>query len=186
MPASVVGKLGWRQWAARDIEILVGDTKDGRIFVDASPAGPIQSIETIDDAVAIASELVGDRFVWPSDLPEGARLNARWPLDAWSWDGQLTVGVNMQVPSPTGKGFTSLSVAHGDVGFSLGCGGVIDPEEGTLAGHYALFDKTGASPDDTNQVLWPATLERDGDAFYTVYGELPRADIARIAESMVQ
>ncbi|MDQ3963065.1 MAG: hypothetical protein M3277_04015 [Actinomycetota bacterium] len=185
VPASLVGKLGWRQWAARDLEILVGDTKDGRIVVDASPAGPIQPIETIEDAVAIASKLVGDRFAWPSELPEGARLNARWPLDAWSWDGQLTVGVNMQVPSPRGEGYTSLSVVHGDVGFSLGCGGVIDPEEGTVAGLPALFDQTGPSPNDTHQVLWPATLERDGDAFYTVYGDLHRADVTRIAESMV-
>lgn len=186
VPASVVGKVGWRQWVARDIEILVRDTKDGRIVVDASSAGPIQSIETIEDAVAIASKLVGDRFAWPSDLPEGARLNARWPLDAWSWDGQLTVGVNLQVPSPGKKRDSYLSVAHGDVGFNLGCGSVFDPVEGAVAGQPALFDQTGPNPRDTNQVLWPATLKRDGDAFYTIYGDLPREDIARIAESMAR
>lgn len=189
VPASVIGKVDRRSWAARDVRIIVSETKDGRLVTDAEPDGAIAPIETIEDAVGVAAALVGDRFMWPSYIPDGARLNSRWPIDAWSWDGAMTVSVNLEVPAPPGKGYkgySSMSVAHGSVGFSLGCGGVIDPEEGTIAGNPALFDQTGPGPHDTKQVLWPATLKRDGDAFYTVYGGFSREELTRIAESMVR
>lgn len=185
VPATVIGKVVRRQWAARAIEILVTDTADGRIVADASGAGAITPIETVEDAVAVAAKLIGERFAWPSYIPDGARLNARWPIDAWSWDDSLTVSVNLEVSSSDGKGFDYLSIAHGDVGFNLGCGGEIDPEEGTVAGIPALFDQTGPGANDTRQVLWPGTLEVESEAFYSVYGALSRDEIARIAASMV-
>lgn len=186
VPASVIGKVDRRSWAAGDVRIVVSETPDGRIVTDAESSGAIVPIETVEDAVAVAANLVGERFRWPTVIPDGARLNNRWPIDAWSYEDHLTVSVNMEVPSPTGKGDISLSVVHGDVGFNMGCGGEIDPEEGTVAGQPALFDQTGEGRYDTRQVLWPATLKRDGDAFYTVYGGLSREEITRIAESMVR
>ncbi|HEV3471997.1 MAG TPA: hypothetical protein VG408_02165, partial [Actinomycetota bacterium] len=190
VPASVIGKVDRRSWAARDVRIVVSETRDGRLVTDAEAEGAIAPIETIEDAVRVAAALVGDRFRWPSYIPDGARLNARWPMDAWSWDGSMTVSVNLEVPAPPGnghKGYSSMSVVHGDdVGFNLGCGGVIDPEEGTVATQPALFDETGPGPHDTKQVLWPATLEREDDAFYTVYGAFSRTELTRIAESMAR
>ena len=78
----------------------------------------------------------------------------------------------------------SLNIAFGDVSFSLGCGGENDPEEQAIGEVPGLFDHIGRGDWATRQVLWPATMDAPDTGFYSIYGELPRATLLRIAESM--
>ena len=161
-------------------------TDDGRLEAQATPTSKPQPLETIADAKRFLAEVVGDeRFAWPTEIPDGARLNPRWPVDAYSWDGLMTATVHLKLPTPDGaRSAGSLNIAFGDVSFSLGCGGENHPEEQPIGEAPGLFDHIGRGEGATRQVLWPATMDAPDTGFYSVYGEMPRAALLRIAESM--
>lgn len=143
-------------------------------------------LRTIDDAKAFVAAVVGDAvaFRWPASIPPGTKLNQRWPVDAYSWDGDGVATVHLLVPDPDRKWQRSLHISYGDVSFSLGCGGENNPEEGEVGEEPALYDAIDGGRMATRQVLWPATLKARDTAIYSVYGEMPRAELERIARSM--
>ena len=161
-------------------------TVDGRLEAQATPTSKPRPLETVADAKRFLADVIGDeRFVWPSYIPEDATLNQRWPVDVYSWDGDMTATAHLVLPRIEGqRQRKSLNIAFGDVSFSLGCGGENDPEEQAVGEAPRLFDHIGRGDWATRQVLWPATMEAPDTGFYSIYGELPRATLIRIAESM--
>ena len=119
---------------------------------------------------------------WPSYLPEGAKLNPRWPVDAYAWDGRATATVHLVLPGEGPE--RTVSLAFGDVSFSLGCGGENDPEEQDVGGEPGLFDRIGRGVLATRQILWPGTLKRRDIGRFSVYGQVPRETLTAVAESM--
>lgn len=186
VPATIYGSRHHRYYY-RDAALLVGDTQDRRIEVDLQSTSPKHRLESLEDAKAFITSVMGDEleFVWPSYLPAGIELNARWPVDAYSWDGQTTVTVHMLLPKIEGEKYRrSLNLSYGDVNFSLGCGGENDPEEGEVGGEPGLFDHIGRGPQATRQVLWPATLLHRDTGKYSVYGQVSRETLEKVAGSM--
>lgn len=162
-------------------------TDDGRVEGDARALSPTYPLETIEDAKRFLSEVVGDEisFVWPSYLPAGVKLDPRWPIDAYSYGGSRTASIHLRLPEVEGERFErTMSISYGDVNFGLGCGGEVDPEETSVGEDPGLFDQTGNGPQHTRQILWPGTLDERDVGIYSVYGQLPREEIERIAESM--
>ena len=164
-------------------------TSDGRLEAAVSPTSEIAPLETIADAQRFLTEILGEDVGahWPTYLPAGTTLNRQWPVDAYSWDGRTTVTLHMELAKTDGEDFRrSLNVAFGDVSFSLGCGGEIDPQPGTVGGEPALFDQLGDGPQGTKQVLWPATPAQPDTGSFSVYGELPRSELELVAASMAR
>lgn len=162
-------------------------TDDGRLEGTATAISPEYPLETIEDAKRFLSEMVGEEmaFVWPTYLPAGVTLDDKWPVDAYSYGGSTTATIHLKLPrEETDKFRRSMSIAYGDVGFGLGCGGEIDPQETQVGGRPAMFDQTGEGPQHTRQILWPGTLDERDVGIYSVYGQLPETEIHRIAESM--
>ena len=161
-------------------------TEDGRLEAQATPTSKPRPLETIADAKRFVADVIGDeRFAWPSYIPEDAKLNPRWPVDAYSWDGTMTVTTHLVLPRIEGqRQRKSVNISFGDVSFSLGCGGENSPEEQAIGAAPGLFDRIGKGDWATRQVLWPATMEAPDTGFYSVHGEMPRATLVRIAESM--
>ena len=186
VPATVYGRNDGT-YEFRHVRVIIDEADDERVVADVEPISAPQTLNTIEDAKAFVAEVMGEElaFAWPTDLPEGVELNQKWPVDAYSWDGRTTATIHMLLPKDDGEKYRrSLNIAYGDVSFSLGCGGEIDPEEGEIGGGPALFDQTGEGDFDTRQVLWPGTLEERDIGTYSVYGELPAADLTAVAESM--
>lgn len=193
VPATVYGKDGGRHLFRRAV-VGIRRTDDGRLTADVGAPSAPQPIASIDDAVAFAAEALGDEiaFAWPTNLPLGTTLNARWPVDGYSWEGSTVMSIHMLVPSPDGDGTDPLSISFGDVSFNLGCGGENDPEEGEVAGAAALFDHVAFDYRErgervrqrTDQVLWPATLEARDRALYSIYGDVSKATVAALAANM--
>lgn len=162
-------------------------TDDGRLEGAATAISPEYPLDTIEDAKRFLSEMVGEEmsFVWPTYLPAGVTLNKDWPVDAYSYDGSTTATIHLELPREDDDRFRrTMSIAYGDVGFNLGCGGEIDPQETQVGSSPALFDQTGEGPRHTRQILWPGTIDERDVGTYSVYGQLPQAEIERIAESM--
>lgn len=161
-------------------------TDDRRLEAQATPTSKPRPLETIADAKRFLADVMGDeRFAWPSYIPEDAKLNPRWPVDAYSWDGDMTATAHLVLPRIEGqRQRKSVNISFGDVSFSLGCGGENNPEEQAIGEAPGLFDHIGSGEWTTRQVLWPATMEAPDTGFYSVYGEMPRATLLRIAESM--
>lgn len=161
-------------------------TDDGRLEAQATPTSKSRPLETIADAKQFLADVIGDeRFAWPSYIPEDAKLNPRWPVDAYSWDRTMTATAHLVLPRIEGqRQRKSVSISFGDVSFSLGCGGENNPEEQAIGEAPGLFDHIGTGDWATRQVLWPATMEAPDTGFYSVYGEMPQATLVRIAESM--
>lgn len=184
VPATVLMKFNRLDFAYRHLDLAIRETRDGRVTVDARPRSDIEPIVTIEDVQSMFSDVLGDRFAWP-DLPAGTQLSKGWPVSMWSYGGDTQMSVQLTVPT-SGRD-EDLGIAFGNVDFSLGCGGELDPDDGTLSGTPAVFDSI--SPEtkyERNQVIWPATVQDRSDAFYSVYGSLSRAEVARIAESMAR
>lgn len=163
------------------------ETDDGRIEGAAYAISPAYPLETIEDAKRFLSGVVGEElsFIWPTYLPEGVRLDKRWPVDAYSYDGSTTATIRMELPREEGERFArSMSISYGDVNFGLGCGGEVDPEETEVGEEPGLFDQTGEGPRHTRQILWPGTLDARDIGIYSVYGEMPREELEKIAASM--
>lgn len=161
-------------------------TDDGRLEARVTPKSEPRALETVADAKRFLSEVVGDeRFEWPSYIPEEAKLNPRWPVDAYSWDGDMTATAHLVLPRIEGqRQRRSVHIAFGDVSFSLGCGGENNPEEQPVGKEPGLFDHIGSGEWTTRQILWPATMDQRDTGFYSVYGELPRDELLRVAGSM--
>jgi hypothetical protein len=186
VPATVYGR-GGGSYSFRNINVILDETDDERVEADVEAISAPRALETIEDAKAFVADVMGDElaFVWPTHLPEGTRLNLEWPVDAYSWDGRTTAPIHMLLPKADGEKYDrTLNVAYGDVSFSLGCGGEMDPYEGEINGRPALFDHMGDDEFATRQVLWPGTLDARDIGTYSVYGELPEAELKAIAESM--
>jgi hypothetical protein len=107
-------------------------------------------------------------------------------VSANSYDGIYSTTVNLALPKGTDGIEKTMGISFGDVNFNLGCGdgGATDPDVGEIAGHPALFDWIGDRQYRTNQVIWPATKDTLDSAMYSVYGQLSREEIERIANSM--
>lgn len=184
------GKVRGSGFAYRSVLVDVADTDDGRVVADPSPTSAVEPIRTVEDARAMLEQILGPDFKWPTFLPEGAELNPEWPIYAYSYGDYEQASVNFVIPDPDGKGTKSFSLSYGDVDFSLGCGGENDPEEGEVGEEPALFDHISYKDGRggrvrTDQLLWPATFADRSKAFYSVYGDLGRATITRIAASMI-
>ena len=162
-------------------------TRDQRIEATVDAISRPRPLRTIEDARRFVTELDGGQLevAWPSYLPDGVKLNQRWPVDAYSWDGHTTATIHLIVPGEGAWHGRTLNLAFGDVSFNLGCGGENDPEEQDVGGQAGLFDHIGRGAGATRQILWPATLEQRDIGRFSVYGEVSRETLVTIAESMV-
>ena len=193
VPAVAYGRSGKRSWAYRELSIAIVRTADGRLEARPAAAGETAPIATFDDARAFLADMLGEKFKWPAFLPAGAELNLRWPVSAYSYGRTTQASVSFNVPDGDGPPET-FSLAYGDVDFSLGCGGEVDPEDGKVGDEPAVYDHTSYHyfPKRgsekvvvrTDQVVWPATIQDRSAAFYSVYGDLGKDTITRIAASM--
>lgn len=186
VPATLYARSD-KRYRFQHVTFEMTKTDDGRIEGDASAISPAYPLETIEDAKRFLSEVVGGEidFVWPTYLPEGAELDQRWPVDAYSYGGSRTASIHLRLPQAEGARFErTMSISYGDVSFGLGCGGEVDPEETTVGDGPALFDQTGEGPQHVRQILWPGTLDARDVGTYSVYGQLPREELERVAASM--
>jgi WD40-like Beta Propeller Repeat len=176
-----------RKYRFQNARLDLTRTKDGRVEADVTATSDDAPLETVADAKTFLSEILdGDpAFVWPTYLPEGTRLNERWPVDAYRWGSSMVATVHLTVPHVEGESYDrTINVAYGDVSFSLGCGGENNPEESEVGEEPGLYDHVGQGPGGTRQILWPATMDQRDLASYSVYGEGPREMLQRVAESM--
>lgn len=179
VPATVYGRTK-EGFAYRSVLVHVHSVA-GRLVADLETISGSELLEiaTIADGVEFIRQVVPLPVMTPTLLPEGTTLARRWPLWAWSYRDQTHGELNMLVPQE-GKRPAQLNVGFGDTYFSMGCGGVEDPEQIEIAGVPALLGRL----DQARQVIWPATLE-DQEGEYSVYGYgLDEAVILQIAEAM--
>jgi hypothetical protein len=172
---TVDGVVNWsdKKWSYREVQVEV-DKKGHRLTARPSAVEPVQRVETISDAIEFLRTAIGPNVVAPTWLPQGTHF-ARDVANAWSWGGSRSGSIYLKAP---GEGHVTL--AYGDVDLSMGCGGVNDPEEVSVAGTTGVMDHV--SP--TRQVVWPATLKARDTAFFSVYGDVDRATLLRIAASI--
>lgn len=184
MPATMYARAD-RRYGFQRVRLDFDRGRKGVIEATLRSTSDIRPLQTIEDAKAFVAAVVDDEiaFKWPA-LPAGAKLNPQWPVDAYSWDGEGVATVHLVVPGEGGKPHRSVNLSYGDVSFSLGCGGENDPQEDPVGAELGLYDELGSGPNATRQVLWPATLDVRDSATYSVYGEMPRAELERIARSM--
>ena len=176
-----------RRYYYRNADLLLARTKDHRIEAQLDWASPRIRIETIADARTFITSVMGNEggAAWPSYLPAGVTLNKRWPVDAYSYDGLMTVTIQMVLSKVDGEKFRrSLSLSYGDLNLGLGCGDASEPEEAQVGSLPGLYDHMGSGPQATRAVMWPATLLDRDTSSYSVRGQIPRATLERIAESM--
>ncbi|MEA2451660.1 MAG: hypothetical protein QOG04_370 [Actinomycetota bacterium] len=187
VPVTTYGRGEDRRYSYRTATMFFGTTTDDRVHAKLRSIEPTHPLETIEDAKAFIATVTRDiGFAWPSYLPPGTELNQRWPVDAYSYDDSSTASVHLTLPEAPNGYAGSLNISYGDVEFMLGCGdgGSMDPDAVELAGRPGLFDQLGDGGSNSRQVLWPATLEQQHSATYSVSGELRRAELMRIAASM--
>lgn len=174
VPAMIYGPLKG-VFGYRSLTIRVG-RDDGRLTVQLENVSPIAQIETIEDAVTfLRAALPGIDVPAPAEIPEGARLDTKYPIEAYTWDGFGYGLIRLELPDAGKHDF--LAFGYGDVSFSIGCGGAGHLEEEDVSGTPGLSGRVG----DTRQILWPATRKNQEDALYTVYGTLSKDELMAIA-----
>ena len=180
---------GWRMEATafgradgvpRYRSLWVSATSDReRLTLDLSAASPVRTVTTVADAIEFVREAVGRDVPAPTWLPPEARIT-RNSLNAWSWGGKTNASIYLGLGQGKHRPGKYLTLSYGDVSFSLGCGGTNNPRDEDVAGTAAAFDHVGR----TRQVIWPATVERQGTAFLSVHGDVPKETIMRVAASI--
>lgn len=174
VPAMIYGPLKGA-FGYRNLTIRVG-RDEGRLTVRLQDVSPVSRIESIEDAVGfLRAALPGIDVPAPAGIPEGARLDPKYPVEAYTWDGLGYGLIRLELPKEGKHDF--LAFGYGDVSFSIGCGGAGHLEEEDVSGTPGLSGRVG----DTRQILWPATRKEQEDALYTVYGTLPKDELMEIA-----
>lgn len=174
-------------WGYRTLSVAVRE-RDGRLTAVPAATSPVEPVETIDDAVRFLRRVVSVEFVPPAGLPPGTKLSSRDPVAAYSWGGQTTGWLNLEVPraGSGGSKFSTMRISYGENYFDMGCGGV--KGEATAVG-----DETAVAGDlgRAHQIIWPAhTKEGDkwgvhGPRTYSVYGRrVPATMVRAVAEAM--
>lgn len=155
-------------------------TEDGRIEGEATAISPTHPLETIEDAKRFLSEVVGGElaFVWPTYLPDGAELDKRWPVDAYSYGGSTTASIHLRLPQAEGSRFEqTMSISYGDVSFGLGCGGESIPSP----------PPSGANPDcSTRRGRAHSTYDRSSGrepSMHATSGSTPFTDSCHVRSS---
>jgi hypothetical protein len=172
LPATVFGR-GKEGIVYRTLSISA--TAPGeRLRLDPQVSSPAIPVATFADAMGFVRAALGRDVPAPTWLPPNARLQ-RYPLSAWSWDRSLYASIGLRL----GPG-KSMIVSYGDVGFNLGCGATNEPRDEDVAGAPGVFDHVSGA----KQVIWPATVKRQRTAFFSVYGDVPKETIMRVAESI--
>ena len=165
----------------RRIDVHVVDRRGGlRAVLDL---GAIGRASGISESVALLNRMLPAEIVAPGWLPEGSQP-ARHSFSAWRHGGRSGGGLYLDVPGTRGMapgGAHVLQITYGDVGFYGGCGGGSGrPEAIEVAGEPALIDKVGT----VRQVIWPATQDTQRRATFSVYGEISKVALLRVAESI--
>lgn len=162
---------------ARHLNVTVR-AEDGRLVLEPEAASALLPLRTIDDAAAFVARALDTEVPVPA-LPEGMRLQARYPVSVWSWDGRATGSINLVL----GKGQDqTATLYYGDeVGFNMGCGATNDPRATEVAGIPAMQDRVGRA----RQIIWPATPKALGTARFSVYGAgVSEETLREVAESL--
>lgn len=184
LEAVAFGK-GKDSWGYRTLSVAVRE-REGRLSAVPTATSPLKRLKTIDDAVEFLQRVVTVEVVPPAGLPAGTKLGSKWPVEAYSWNGQTTGSMSLEVPGVGREGVFDMKISYGDNYFQLGCGGV-NGEDTRVGGESAVVGNLGQS----HQIIWPAH-KKEGDKSgvhgprtYSVYGlRLPDRTVMRVAEAM--
>ena len=177
VPVTAVMARGRHQvW--RSASLVVG-SEDGRVTVDIRDATEATEIREFADVMPFVESALG-RAVSVPPVPVDA--NVGW-VYAWNYNGGAQTGFDVEVPVETSNGLKTKTLGFGfgeDLDFSLGCGGEVSPYAVDLGGVPAVADSSAG----TNQVIWPATMERR-QGTYSVHGyQVPKEKVIDIARTM--
>jgi hypothetical protein len=165
----------------RRIDVRVDERRGG--LNAALDLGPVGRAAGISESAALMDRMLPVEIVAPGWLPEGTHP-ARHSFSAWRQGRGGSGGLYLEVPGTRGMGPGGshvLQITYGNVGFYGGCGGGSGrPDPIEVAGEPALFDKVGK----VRQVIWPAARGDRRGAGFSVYGDVSKPVLLRVAESI--
>jgi hypothetical protein len=169
--AHTFGRLG-DGFATRDLRVHVR-TVDGRLAATVEPAGPLERVRSVEDAVRYLDTILTARVIAPAGLPDGTKLAPR-AIDAWSWRGTTNGSLHLRAPG-TGR----LTFYYGESGF--GCGASPIPLELPTGTPAIVTDPSESG--GYNIIAWPAAAS-DSSGPFGIWGEVPTRKLVAMASAM--